>query len=83
MLISSLGHSKGLIYSALCQVRADEVFLLSSQDAVRARDEILAHANWQGSFNQYLLQDPHTGFNERYDVTQTIRPFLQRAEKVW
>lgn len=82
LLISSLGHSKGLLYSALSHVQADEVFLLSSQDAVRLRDEIFARVNWQGSFNQYLMQDPHSGFNERHDVTQAIRSFLQGAERV-
>ncbi|KLU60947.1 CRISPR-associated (Cas) DxTHG family protein [Peptococcaceae bacterium CEB3] len=64
LLISPLGNSAGLLYTALCKVRPDYLFILASPASVLKLGEIMDKAEWRGSVKSFLLQDPFAGFDE-------------------
>ena len=65
LLITPLGFSKGLLYSALSLIRPDKCFIVTSRDAGNAIPEIIATAGYEGDvLPPYVLDDPFTGYGE-------------------
>jgi len=83
VLLSPLGLSKGLLYSAICQVEPVEVVVVTSKDAEGAIPEILERARWAGASPRVLtMEDPHAGFEETERLKADALPSLLEAEEV-
>jgi CRISPR-associated DxTHG motif protein len=83
VLLSPLGLSKGLLYSAICQVEPVELVVVTSKDAERAIPEILERARWAGASPRVLtMEDPHAGFEETERLKADALPSLLEAEEV-
>lgn len=83
VLLSPLGLSRGLLYSAIRQVRPVKLFVLTSKEAEGAIPEILERAQWTGAPpNIFTMNDPHTGFGEAEGLKAGVVPSLLVAEKV-
>lgn len=83
VLLSPLGLSKGLLYSALLCVRPASVVVITSKEAEGALPEILYKAQMSTMKpNVWIMRDPYCGFDEVVDLTSKIVPGLLAAEKV-
>lgn len=82
LLISPLGLSKGLLYSALSHVGPDSIFVISSQNAVDDLDEIANQSVWSGNRDLYLMRDPFTGFDEKEAVFEQVLPLIKGSQKI-
>lgn len=83
VLLSPLGLSRGLLYSAIRQVKPVKLFVVTSKEAEGAIPEILDRAQWTGAHPNILtMNDPHTGFEEAERLKDSVVPSLRAAEKV-
>jgi hypothetical protein len=82
LLVSPLGLSKGLLYSALYHIRPGSLLVISSPDAATCLDEILEKAGWCGNRMIRLMRDPHAGFNELGLFSKDILPVMIQADEV-
>ena len=82
LLVSPLGLSRGLLYSALHHVRPGSLLVISSPDAAACLDEIMEKAGWCGNRMIRLMQDPHTGFNELESFSKDIVTVIMQADEV-
>lgn len=74
LLVTPLGYSKGLLYSALKQIKPDLCMIITSKDAGVNVDEILKVSDYQGEKELIELSDPHTGFDEIKGIINSIIP---------
>jgi CRISPR-associated Csx2 family protein len=82
LLVSPLGLSKGLLYSALRHVRPGSLLVISSPDAAACLDEIMEKVGWCGNRMIRLMQDPHAGFNELGLFSKDILPVIMQADEM-
>jgi hypothetical protein len=82
LLVSPLGLSKGLLYSALYHVRPGSLLVISSPDAAAYLDEIVEKAGWSGNKIFHLMRDPHGGFNELEIFLPDIVSVVIQADEV-
>jgi CRISPR-associated Csx2 family protein len=82
LLLSPLGLSRGLLYSALHHIRPDEVFIVTSETSSEAIDEIARQAGWKGDINHYIMREPFTGFSEVKDIKAAVQSAISRRERV-
>ncbi|MHB1407899.1 MAG: hypothetical protein ACYCV0_20310, partial [Desulfitobacteriaceae bacterium] len=64
ILLSPLGLSPGLLFSALRQLTPQYALVLTSKDAVGNMSQIIQHADYQGTVQEILVQDPFACFEE-------------------
>jgi len=62
MLISPLGMSPGLLYSALYHVKPDFLFCLTSEKGKERLPDIMEKADYLGGYLVFLVDDPFTAF---------------------
>jgi len=74
LLVTPLGYSKGLLYSAIKQIKPDYCLIVTSKDAGMNVDEILKESDYHGEFELIELSDPHTGFDEIMGIINSIIP---------
>jgi len=84
LLISPLGMSPGLLFSAVQHLRdgLGKIWLLSSEQAIRSLEEIKKYAQFDGSFDSFLVRDPFTCFNETEPFYNKVLYDAQHAHKV-
>jgi hypothetical protein len=82
LLVSPLGLSRGLLYSALRLVPADKCLVIGSQRSLAALDEIRDRAEYQGEIITYTMHDPFTGFTEIPEMLDRVSPTLIFAASV-
>lgn len=82
LLVSPLGLSKGLLYSALRHIQPQGLFVITSEGAAGSFDEIAQKAGWSGKSTIRYLQDPHSGFNEAESIARTALSAVLQAEHV-
>lgn len=82
LLVSPLGLSKGLLFSALHHVRPGSLLVISSLDTVAYLDEIVEKAGWSGNRMIRLMQDPHGGFNELESFSKDFIPAVIKSDEV-
>jgi len=86
LLITPLGLSKGLLFSALRLTQPDRLLIVTSTDAAETIEEIVEVAGYEGQMlKPILLKDPHTGFDEIKGVLDDLindyaRAFLDSDE---
>lgn len=83
VLLTPLGLSKGLLYSALKLVEPNEVIVVTSRDAEAAWEEVLERAKFPAcSARKVVMEDPYFGFKEAESIKTDLMPFLLQAERV-
>ncbi|TYO92766.1 TIGR02221 family CRISPR-associated protein [Desulfallas thermosapovorans] len=76
VLISPLGMSPGLLYTAVRRIAPDFLLVLTSKEAVASLEEILARAGYTGRCEVITVADPHTGFDRVPEVLARIEQSL-------
>lgn len=74
ILLSPLGLSPGLLFSALSQLTPQHALVLTSKDAVGNLPQIIQHADYQGTLQEVLVSDPFTCFQQ---VTEIEVPIIK------
>ncbi len=74
LLVTPLGYSKGLLYSAIKKIKPDYCLIITSKDAGIHVDEIIKESEYQGGFELIELSDPHSGFDEIRGIINSIIP---------
>jgi hypothetical protein len=84
VLISPLGKSPGVLFSALKTTSPSHVILISSQEALEKLEEIKREAGYpQVEIHKRILSDPHTGFAEISALSDPeFDPLLIHASEV-
>lgn len=82
LLVSPLGLSKGLLYSALCHIQPHHLFVITSASAVDSFDEIAQKAGWSGESTIRHMQDPHSGFSEAESLAGAALPTILQVDQV-
>jgi len=76
VLLSALGMSPGLLYTAIQRVEPDFLLVLTSREAAVFLDEILARAGYKGRCEVINVADPHTGFDRVPEVLAQVKQSL-------
>lgn len=82
LLVSPLGLSRGLLYSALKQVDPDQLLVITSREMVEHLDEIILKAGWKGDISTQIMEDPHRGFDEAKKIAKNSAALLLKADHV-
>lgn len=82
LLVSPLGMSKGLLYSALMQISCQACLVIASSQSVASLNEIQDKAGYQGVFYIKQLQDVFTGFSESETLVEECKDFLLKADQI-
>ncbi len=75
LLVTPLGMSSGVLYSAVKKVQPDSLLVLCSERAKAGIPEALGHGAFSGNHESLIMRDPFNGFAE-------IVGFLEKARKV-
>lgn len=76
LLVSPLGLSQGLLYSALKHIKPSRAVIITSQQSSGNIEEIMGAAEWEGDFDILLMKEPFTGFDEAEDILRRVQPIL-------
>jgi hypothetical protein len=76
VLISALGMSPGLLYTAIKQVEPDFLLVLTSREAAASLNEILARSGYTGRCDVIIVADPHTGFDRVPEMLAEVKQCL-------
>jgi hypothetical protein len=82
LLVSPLGMSKGLLYSALLHIPCDVCLVIASEQSIMSLDEIQKQSNYQGTFSIKLLKEVFTGFAESKALVAESRELLHTSEQI-
>ncbi|NLZ54808.1 MAG: TIGR02221 family CRISPR-associated protein, partial [Thermoanaerobacteraceae bacterium] len=86
LLISSIGKTKGSLYSAITAVKPDYLFVLASEVSNNYINEVIDKAQWAGdrkrNLQVYIMKDPYAGFMESNKVIEEAEKLIAMAEKV-
>lgn len=83
LLVSPLGLSKGLLFSALSHINPDRLLVLTSGEVASHIDDICARAGWAGEkLPACVMEDPHSGFHEVKDIAESATEYLLKADKI-
>lgn len=83
MLISALGLSPGLLYSAVRAISPDSLVVVTSADALPKLEIALERAGASGLRPTTLvMEDPHAGFRESEKLCKETLPLLATAAQV-
>ena len=82
LLISALGLSPGLLYSALCQVKPRVLLAVASAKSVDLLQEVIERSDCQAEIITGVLNDPFNGFDEIPDLVITSQDTLLEADEV-
>jgi CRISPR-associated Csx2 family protein len=82
LLLSPLGLSRGLLFSALHHIRPDEAFIVTSETSIGALQEITLRAGWNGDLNYYVMREPFTGFAEVKWLMEAMQSYASRCERI-
>ncbi|GAB4263979.1 hypothetical protein [Thermincola ferriacetica] len=80
ILISPLGMSKGLLYSALVRIKPSFVFIITSAEAVGPLEEIKARAGFNGDVCSVITDDPFDCYKEKEEVFRRIFGILSAGK---
>lgn len=85
LLLTPLGLSPGVLYTALLRVKPDRTVVITSERGVQMAWEAAARAGADGALNVLLVKDPHAGFAEAEEVARQLVDdlTLQPPDEVW
>ncbi|MGI6513759.1 MAG: TIGR02221 family CRISPR-associated protein [Syntrophomonadaceae bacterium] len=82
LLLSPLGLSKGLLFSALHHIRPDEVFVVTSEESAISIEEITNRADWSGRKYVYKMKEPFTGFAEAKTISRELQNYILKSDRI-
>lgn len=82
LLLSPLGLSRGLLFSALHHIHPDEAFIITSETSIESIGEITRQAGWNGDLNYYIMREPFTGFAEVKWLMEAMQSSVSRCERI-
>jgi hypothetical protein len=82
LLISPLGLTPGVLFSALHHAKPDSVLILCSQETRPLAGHALGAATFAGPVHYYQVRDPHAGYDEEAAAVQAARDTLLAADRV-
>lgn len=81
ILISPLGLSKGLLFSAIKHTNPDFLLVITSQTSKNYIDEIIQKANYTGKYKLIVMREPFSGFAEAKEIAEEAESILLQGEK--
>lgn len=82
LLVSPLGLSRGLLFSALKHINPDQLLVVTSREMVECLEEIISKAGWKGDIVSCITEDPHRGFEEAGRIAKIAASSLLKADHV-
>ncbi|NYE58839.1 hypothetical protein [Carboxydothermus ferrireducens] len=82
ILISPLGMSPGLLYSALYHVKPDFLFCLTSEKGKEKLPEIMEKAGYMGGYSVFIVDDPFTSFHKTEEVWKSLKDLLDSDAEI-
>ncbi|NLI12585.1 MAG: hypothetical protein GX425_08175 [Peptococcaceae bacterium] len=82
LLVSPLGLSRGLLYSALCHIHPMNLVVISSSVAALSFEEVVQKACWLGESKILIMQDPHSGFSEAESLAEAVLPVCRHSGQI-
>ena len=83
LLVTPLGLSPGVLYTALTRMRPDSVVALTSREASGRLSEICERAGYpESGIHTELIEDPHRCFQSGAELVARIRPRVMVAQSV-
>jgi CRISPR-associated Csx2 family protein len=82
LLVSPLGLSKGLLFSALKHTKPSRAVVITSKQSVVCIQEIINEAGWEGEITIKTMKEPFTGFDETERLVREIQPMLWDSEDI-
>jgi CRISPR-associated DxTHG motif protein len=83
ILVTPLGLSPGVLYTALVQLRPPLVLVLTSREAAQLVDATVERAGFDASaVRRHAVDDAHRCFEERGAVEAWVEPFLLATRRV-
>lgn len=84
LLVTPLGLSRGLLYSALRHINPDRLLVLTSEEMSGKIDEIISNSGWTGEkLCPFIMEDPHSGFGEVRGANIAANDYLLDADLVY
>ena len=82
VLITPMGRSLGVLYSALCHFKPDHTIVITSSEVAHKLNEVIREVNSlkknkysSQNFTTIILKDPYTGFDEYKSILDKINNF--------
>lgn len=82
LLVTPLGMSPGVLFSALEKVQPDSVLVLCSEQAKPGIDEALQQAECPKNPHTLIMQDPFNGFDEIKTILENVRKTCLSADEI-
>lgn len=82
LLITPLGMSPGVLYSAIGQTRPDSVLILCSEQAKPGIAEAIKSSGFNGHYPSITMQDPFSGIDEVKGILEKSRKTCLDADEV-
>lgn len=83
LLISPLGMSPGVLFSAIQHAQPECIFVVSSPAASARLPEICAAANYRGRYAVFNVDDPFTAFTQAQPAWRELAKHLDGVTTVW
>ncbi|ACV63735.1 CRISPR-associated protein, TM1812 family [Desulfofarcimen acetoxidans DSM 771] len=77
VLITPLGMSPGLLYTAINHIEPDRILVLTSKEGRALLTEITTQAGYSGGIEVVEVKDPFAGFNELSEVIEKVMGYLE------
>ncbi len=82
LLVTPLGMSPGVLFSALKKVQPDSVLVLCSEQAKAGITDALNHSAFSGKCESLIMRDPFNGIDEIGELLQKSRKACLDADEV-
>jgi CRISPR-associated DxTHG motif protein len=83
VLLTPLGHSPGVLYTALMRLHPDRALVITSPEAAGRLLQACARAGWDASrAESFLVEDAHLCFDQARPFRDRARPTLLGAREV-
>lgn len=82
LLLSPLGMSPGLLYSAIMLIKPETVLILTSKEAQTRLPEIFEHCNYLGEQVTIKVDDPFLAFDQ-WERIKPIAEIVSETDEVW
>lgn len=81
ILVSPLGLSKGLLFSAIQHTNPDFLVIITSDKSKGYIDEIMHKSQSTAEYKLIVMKEPFTGFGESEEVIKEVKDILLQGEE--
>lgn len=82
ILLSPLGLSKGLLFSAIKHTKPDFVVVITSERSQGFINEIMLEAECNAEYMMLSMKEPFSGFVEVKEITEKVKPLLLQGDEL-